>query len=122
MTAHNNYANNLTAALSDARFSKDQRLRPAPVFMDVGSRETPDGRGSEALALAQSLPTGETPHCMTRVRSATQYRQFRSLIQTEAQTYRTLPLIPNTTSTFLVQQRHIQETPLTTKWRRSPLI
>lgn len=43
-------------------------------------------------------------HCMTSVRSATQYRQIRSLIQTEAQTYRTLPLIPNTTPAFLVQQ------------------
>src|SRR5262249_39977839 len=37
------------------------------------------------------------------VRSATQYRQIRSLIQTEAQTYRILPLIPNPISAFLVQ-------------------
>jgi hypothetical protein len=37
------------------------------------------------------------------VRSATQYKQIRSLIQTEAQTYKILPLIPNPTSAFLVQ-------------------
>jgi len=40
----------------------------------------------------------------TSVRSATQYRQIRSLIQTEAQTYRILPLNPNPTSAFLVKQ------------------
>jgi len=54
--------------------------------------------------LAQSLPIGAMSHCMTSVRSATQYRQIRSLIQTETQTYRTLQLIPNTTSAFFVQQ------------------
>jgi hypothetical protein len=40
---------------------------------------------------------------MSSVRSATQYRQFRSLIQTEAQTYKTLRLIPNPTSTNFAQ-------------------
>ena len=36
------------------------------------------------------------------VRNTTQYKQIRSLIQTEAQTYKILPLIPNPTSAFLV--------------------
>jgi hypothetical protein len=56
------------------------------------------------LQLARSLPASATSLCPALVRIATQYRQIRSLIQTEAQTYRILPLIPNTTSTFLVQQ------------------
>jgi hypothetical protein len=34
---------------------------------------------------------------------ADQDKQIGSLIQTEAQTYRDLPLIPNLTSTFLAQ-------------------
>jgi hypothetical protein len=56
------------------------------------------------LRLARSLPIDATPLCMTSVRSATQYRRIRSLIQIEAQTYRILPIIPNTTPTFLVQR------------------
>jgi len=36
------------------------------------------------------------------VRNAAQYRQIRSLIQTETQTYRVLPPVPNLTPTFLV--------------------
>jgi hypothetical protein len=57
--------------------------------MDVSSRETSEGWGNGASSLAQCLPIGAMPRCMTSVRSATQYRQIRSLIQTEAQTYRT---------------------------------
>jgi hypothetical protein len=71
--------------------------------MGVSSRETFEGWGDGASALAQSLPIGATPHCMVAVRSATQYRQISSLIQTGAPTYRRLPPIPNTTSAFLVQ-------------------
>ena len=71
--------------------------------MGVRSRETSEGWGFWASSLAQSLPIGAMPRCMTSVRSATQYRQIRSLIQTEAQTYRILLVIPNPTSTFLVQ-------------------
>jgi hypothetical protein len=37
------------------------------------------------------------------VRSVCQYRQIRSFIQTESQTYKTLPLILNPTSILLVQ-------------------
>jgi len=42
--------------------------------------------------------------CLTSVGSATQYKQIRSLIQAEAQTYRISPLISNSIPTFLVQQ------------------
>src|SRR5262245_29499299 len=72
--------------------------------MVVGSRETPEGRDNGLLRLARSLPIGATPLCTTSLRSATQYRPIRSLIQAEAQTYRILPLVPNSTSPFLVQQ------------------
>jgi len=45
-----------------------------------------------------------TSLCQAWVRSATKYRQIRSLIQFEAQQYRILLLITNHTSTFIVQQ------------------
>jgi hypothetical protein len=46
-----------------------------------------------------------TSLCQAWVRSATQYRQIRSLIHSDAQPYRILSLIPNPTSTFIVQDR-----------------
>jgi hypothetical protein len=45
-----------------------------------------------------------TSLCQAWERSATQYRQIRSLIHSDAQPYRILSLIPNPTSTFIVQQ------------------
>jgi len=74
------------------------------VPMDVSSLVTSETGAMWLLRLARSLPIDATPLCMTSVRSATQYRRIRSLIQIEAQTYRILPIIPNTTPTFLVQR------------------
>jgi hypothetical protein len=44
------------------------------VPVDVISREPSEGWGNVAAALARSLRIGETPLCMTSVRSATQHR------------------------------------------------
>jgi hypothetical protein len=74
------------------------------VPMDASSLVTSEVGAIWLLRLARSLPIDATPLCMTSVRSATQYRRIRSLIQIEAQTYRILPIIPNTTPTFLVQR------------------
>jgi hypothetical protein len=74
------------------------------VPMDASSLVTSEVGAIWLPRLARSLPIGATPLCMTSVRSAAQYRRIRSLIQIEAQTYRILPIIPNTTPTFLVQR------------------
>jgi hypothetical protein len=71
------------------------------VPMDARSLVTSEVGAMWLLRLARSLPIDATPLCMTSVRSATQYRRIRPLIQIEAQTYRILPIIPNTTTTFL---------------------
>jgi len=65
--------------------------------------------------------------CPASVRSATQYREIRSLIQTEAQTYKILPLIPNRTSAFLVRHANgylhnvVDQRFAIRVWRRRPI-
>jgi hypothetical protein len=72
--------------------------------MDVSSQKLLKAGATGLLRLARSLLASATSLCPVLVYNAIQYRQIRSLIQTEAQTYRILPLIPNPTSPFLVQQ------------------
>jgi hypothetical protein len=64
--------------------------------------ETSESWAARLLHMARSLPKDAMAPWTASVRSATQYRQIRSLIQAEAQPYRILRLIPNPTSTSLV--------------------
>ena len=76
--------------------------RSYPLFCNTTS-ETSEGLVNGAYAIGAMFAHECGVALPGLVRSATQYRQNRSLIQAEAQTYRILPLVPNPTPTFFVK-------------------
>jgi hypothetical protein len=75
--------------------------------MYVRARETSEVRGIGASTIGTEIANGCYAPYTASVRTTcgvpSQVGQIRYLIQTEAQTYRALPLIPNPISTFLAQ-------------------